>query len=192
MHSVEVQVKPRDGRVVAHVIRLAGVDDLGIAQGAAPNVKVPAHTGNACRLQPPRQERHTVGVKRGITATGKDQVAHNLTVLHAARGQHAGHEPVVRAQGIKRICRRERLGDRGRRQPTVGIHFFQNQTCPSVDHRKSHGSAKLRLLHQSLCRALDTLLKIIGAGCGSKRPFGRARAGRQGRIAGQSGYKSAA
>ena len=124
LHAVEVEVHPRERRVVAGVLRLVTRHVGHEGQGAVGDEEAALDALDAARLQGRHQLPEPVGVEHRIAAALEHQVAAQRPALDRPRRQQAGAEAVAGAERVERVERGDDLGDRGRRPADVCVVPF--------------------------------------------------------------------
>ncbi|VDC27340.1 hypothetical protein XINFAN_01870 [Pseudogemmobacter humi] len=144
MHTVEIQVQPRNRRIVADVIGLV-LRDAGLTgQRALPEQEPAGNALHAPFRQPRRQIAKLIGLKRRIAAARQHQIALNDSAAQRPGRQQPGAEPPPRPQPFHRVKRRHRLGDRSGRQGRVLFARLKHSAGGRIGHHIAHRAGKLR------------------------------------------------
>ena len=98
VHPVEVEVHPRDRRVVARVLRLRRRRSRATVRQRAVGDEEPSrHPAHACGTQRRRHLAHRVGVEQRIAGARQHQVAPHHAALDRTGGDQSGAEAEVPA-----------------------------------------------------------------------------------------------
>ena len=188
MHTVVIQRDARNRRTIAQMRRLVGVNGAHRRIPTVINHQPPAHFADARRLDVGRQRGQPVGVQAGITPAQQHQIARNHPIRDRAGGHHLRLEPVLAAQHLQRIQRRDRLGRAGRRRAGLRVHPLKPQAGLGVRHRITHLPAQIGVGHDNL-GACDRLFgNALAAQTRAQRPVrrvGKSPGGKGGRRGGQ-------
>ena len=142
MHPIVVQREAGNGRAVADMIGLIGIDAADLWQRPLKIAKAASHLAHTRRFQRFRQTRQIIGIEHRIPAAHQNQIAVQHPAAQAAGGHQLRHKPMIATKRVERIKRGQRLGDTGRWQRRLRALCFQPKPRLCIRNRTGDLSAQ--------------------------------------------------
>ena len=142
MDTVEVEVEPRNRRVVTEVVELGFVDLVEVGERPAPDLEAAAHLLETRGEEGFDEQGEVVRLKMRIAAAGEDEVAVKHAVDDRAGCEKAGDEAVFGAQRLDGVERGDRLGDAGGGQFGVRVVGFDDMAGAGIGQDDADGAGQ--------------------------------------------------